>query len=131
MADIVEVPARRMWVDTPVWVKPGDVLSFRASGTWVDAYIPCSADGYPASLLYALNRPPRIADDGRYFRLMGRIVADGTEPEQDDPGATFAIGSSLEWQSPVPGRLFVFANDRLGYYWNNLGSVQLTVSRKL
>lgn len=130
MVDVIEVPARSIWVETPVWVKAGDALTLRADGTWIDAVIPCSADGYPAPFFYALGRPPRIPDGNRYFRLMGRIVADGAVPRQDDPAVTFPIGTSREWQATSPGRLFVFVNDRAGYYWNNWGSVRLTVIKK-
>ncbi len=130
MADIVKVPANRMWVETPVWVQAGDTLYFRADGAWVDAVIPCSANGYPASVFYALGRPPRIPDKGRYFRLMGRIVPRGTEPADDDPDATFPIGARSEHPPTQSGRLFVFANDRIGYYWNNWGSVRLSISKE-
>lgn len=129
MADLVEVSARRMWVETPVWVQPGDRLEFRAEGTWVDAYIPCSADGYPAAILYALHLPPRIADNGRYLRLMGRIAPGGVAPTKDLPTATFPIGTRCQFRAEQAGRLFVFANDRVGFYWNNWGSLKLTVSR--
>jgi hypothetical protein len=128
MADTVEVPSRETWVATPVTVEPGQVLHFRAEGTWWDAVIPCSADGYPAPFFYALGRPPRIPDDGRYFRLMGRVVADDAPPATDDPSQTFVIGRQSEWTTPQRGRLYVFANDAPGFYWNNWGSVTLTIT---
>lgn len=128
--DKFDVSSRPEWVATPVWVAPGDTLVFSASGVWVDATIPCSANGYPAPLFYAAGLFPRIKDDGRYFRLMGRIVADGQQPASDDPGATFAIGIGLTRTFDAKGRLFVFANDREGFYWNNWGSVTLSVEKK-
>lgn len=128
MTDVVDVPSCDEWVKTLVWVEPGDTLDFRASGIWVDAIIPCSADGYPAALFYAAGHPPRIDDDGRYFRLMGRIVPDGKEPAHDDPAQTFPIGTKSQCTVAQAGRLFVFANDRPGYYWNNWGYVTLAVS---
>jgi hypothetical protein len=82
MPDTVQVVARKQWNSSPIWVTPGDTLHFRATGTWYDAYIPCSADGYRASLFYRLGILPRVPDDGRYFRLMGRIVEDGKEPRK-------------------------------------------------
>jgi len=127
MTELIEVPSKLMWVGTATWVKAGDTLSFRADGTWVDAVIPCSADGYSAPLFYSINRLPRIPDDGRYFRLMGRIVPDGIQPQHDDVTATFPVGCKSERSVTTQGRLFVFANDRVGYYWNNWGSVTLRV----
>ncbi|WP_155710279.1 hypothetical protein [Burkholderia stagnalis] len=127
--DTIEVPSRMEWVNTRIRVQSGERLRFNANGTWFDAVIPCSADGYPASCFYALKLRPRIPDGGRYFRLMGRIVTSGVEPVLDDPAETFPIGARSERQATSSGVLFVFANDRIGYYWNNWGMVTLTVSR--
>lgn len=129
MVDVITVSSRDVWKETPVWVRPGDTLVLTAHGIWVDAVIPCSADGYPAGLFYTLNRLPRIPDDGRYFRLMGRIVADGIAPRRDDPAATFTIGSHCRRPIVESGRLFVFANDRIGYYWNNWGTISLAIEK--
>lgn len=124
------VPAVRMWVATDVWVQPGDALAFRATGTWVDAVVPCSADGHEAPLLYQLGQLPRIPDDERYFRLMGRVVTSGRGPEGDDIPATFPIGTKSERRFAERGCLFVFANDKRHFYWNNRGAVTLTVTRR-
>ena len=59
--------------------------------------------------------------------FMGRIVRSGTVPTTDDATVTFPIGSSGVHEATVGGRLFVFANDRDGYYWNNWGEVTLSV----
>lgn len=126
MADPLRIDSRLEWNRTPIVVQPGDRLRLRASGTWWDAVIPCSADGYGASLFYALKVLPRIPDDGRYFRLMGRIVAGDRPPADDDIAATFAIGSDHVLEARTAGRLFVFANDHKGVYWNNWGSISLT-----
>jgi hypothetical protein len=116
-------------------VKAGETLDFTARGTWWDFWIPCSADGYPAGLFYALGVAPRVPDDHRYFRLMGRIGDPASPPATDTPlapqgpDATFAIGRHAVYTSRRAGRLYVFANDHDGMYWNNWGSVQLTVTR--
>jgi hypothetical protein len=126
----VVVPAAFTWTATEVWMQQGDTLTFRADGTWVDAVIPCSADGYRATLFYSLGLLPRIPDSGRYFRLMGRIVASGAQPTTDDIAATFVIGRNNIRHFDTAGRLFVFANDKPGFYWNNWGSVRLSVMRQ-
>ena len=125
-----------MWRRTPIIVKAGETLDLTARGTWWDFWIPCSADGYPAGLFHALGVPPRVIDDHRYFRLMGRIGDPGFPPSTDTPlapqgpDATFVIGRHAVYTSQRAGRLYVFANDHDGMYWNNWGSVQLTVTRK-
>lgn len=129
MADVIRIPSKERWVDTNIIVKPGDSLTFHAQGIWWDAYIPCGADGYPASMFYALNRPPRILDEGRYFRLMGRVIALGQKPGEDDPAQTFVIGRRSQRRFDRGGKLYVFCNDRPGYYWNNWGSIDLTIER--
>jgi hypothetical protein len=78
-------------------------------------------------LFYAAGHPPRIPDGSRFFRLMGRIVANGEQPTSDDPGSTFPIGAGAALTAPTAGRLFVFCNDREGFYWNNWGSVTLVI----
>jgi hypothetical protein len=126
----VEVSSRPEWVETPVWVKAGDTLDFQAVGCWVDLVIPCTADGYAAGFFYAIHELPRIPDDGRYFRLMGRISTDGKQPADDVPELTFPIGAKRSgWKANADGRLFVFANDRKGFYWNNWGAIRLSIER--
>lgn len=128
MPATVQVQSWTEWVETPVVVKAGDSLNFRAEGRWVDFVISCTADGYDAAFFYAIHVFPRIPDEGRYFRLMGRISIEGIRPTADDPALSFPIGAALNgWRAPVGGRLYVFANDRLGFYWNNWGTVTLTI----
>jgi hypothetical protein len=129
MTDTIVVRSRAQWVATPIRVRAGEILSFSATGTWWDAVIPCSADGYAARLFYALGKLPRIPDDGRYFRLMGCVVPGDIAPTADLSAATFAIGTKLHRAFSEAGRLFVFCNDKEGFYWNNWGSVTLTVER--
>ncbi len=92
----VKVLSRPAWMEPPASVKIGDTLSPRAEGTWFDAFIPCSADGYRCGLFYKLGFPPRIPDGDRFFRLMGRIVPNGLQPASDDVRATFVIGRARE-----------------------------------
>ncbi len=124
----LKVDSRRRWVATPVWVLPGDIMTFEASGVWGDFTIPCSADGWHADLFYAIGKLPRIIDDKRYFRLMGRISESGDEPATDEPERTFVIGRARSVTADWPGRLYVFANDRAGFYWNNWGHVLLNIA---
>ena len=125
----IEIPSRERWVDTGVDVEAGERVTLSATGVWVDFYIPCSADGYDATAFYVTGLPPRIPDEQRYFRLMGRIVPDRLAPVTDDPKQTFVIGSQTILEAPSSGRLFVFCNDRDGHYGNNWGSVSLSVER--
>ena len=131
----VNVRARLRWVDTGVDVEPGQTLALNAKGLWFDFYIPCSANGYAAGLFYRLRRLPRVVDDQRYFRLMGRIGDAAGPPRIDtplDPGTpngTFRIGTKADYRVLRAGRLYVFANDGPGQYGNNWGRIRLTIRR--
>ena len=41
-----------------------------------------------------------------------------------------AIGSGCVRKFNKAGRLFVFCNDRGGYYWNNWGEITLTIDKE-
>ncbi len=121
------VPARARWFATPALVQAGDTLRLSASGTWVDFVIPCSAEGWDAGWLYKMGVVPRIPDEGRYYRLMGRIGDENAPPDSDDALVTFAIGTQNTVEAKRAGRLYVFANDRDGFYWNNWGCLSLHI----
>lgn len=123
-----EISSHPKWVATDSLVNKGDVVDFRATGVWVDFYIPCGANGYPAGLFYWLKQFPRIDDNGRYFRLMGRVGDPNRPPSDDDRAATFVIGTARTVTLDRSGRIYVFANDKKNMYWNNWGHVNLTIS---
>jgi hypothetical protein len=127
MVEKIAVRASKRWVATPIIASAGQVLHFSTAGVWWDAIVPCGAEGYPAPLFYAADLPPRIPDEGRYFRLMGRIVPGGQQPILDDLAATFRIGANSAHEVMDTGRLFVFANDHARAYWNNWGQITLAI----
>lgn len=125
----VLVMCEARWVATPAQVSAGRPIRTSASGRWQDAYIGCGPEGYWAPLFYLLGRPPRVRDEFRYFRLMGRIAGPEAPPAEDDPSATFVIGTGRTITPLCSGRLYVFANDRWDRYFNNKGAVTLSVER--
>ena len=58
----------------------------------------------------------------RYFTLIGCI------DEDDTVANCFAAGASHEFTAQKTGNLFFFANDVDYAYWNNSGSVSVTIS---
>lgn len=124
---IIKVPSWLHWVETGVKLEQGQEVSCLADGEWWDAIIRCTANGYAAPLFYAAHVYPRIRDEGRYFRLMGRIAPGPSPPMKEDPAQTFVIGTGARLRAPRDGYLFVFANDNKYAYWNNLGSIRLTI----
>ena len=127
----IDVIARRYWNNTGLCVIAGQRYQFAARGTWVDFYIPCDADGYatPGWLSWGpLARPTRIVQglrrvpEGNWFVLVGAVRA-------AKDWEYFVAGSSREVRMPTSGQLAFFANDVPGFYWNNLGSVRLEITR--
>lgn len=117
-----EIQARRRWNDTGIELVSGHEYHFAARGRWTDLWYECDADGYtsPNPIFVAgewLRRSPR----SRWFALIGAVNAD--KPIQ------FEIGVDRTLLMPVSGTLTCFANDLPWTYWNNSGSVQLTVTR--
>jgi len=119
-AEDVSVEAKPFWNRTGVLLESGGRYAFSASGKWHDWWIETDADGYenfPHCLLRWIRRAPREP----VFKLMGAVDADGRE--------AFPIGSESEHSCPVTGELLCFANDIRGFYWNNCGSVTLSIRR--
>jgi hypothetical protein len=138
----ISIPSHQEWVDTGINVAKDEKMDLVAQGHWWDFVIRCTADGYskfPASFFYAIGESPRETDDGRYFRLMGRIIDPANPPsnntsdsrlDPNDPDGTFIIGEHAVYTAKRSGRLYVFANDKRGwfFYGNNWGHVWLTAT---
>ncbi len=111
------IHACRFWSDTGIELEAGRKYGLRAEGHWWDAFIRCSAAGYRNTLFRALENHRRVPGSD-WFALIGSI--------DRDPAATFEIGTELLLTAPRTGRLWCFANDLPGMYWNNWGAVELT-----
>lgn len=127
----IDIIARRYWNDAGLHVAAGQRYQLTARGTWVDLWYPCGADGYPTPgwqlrgplapltrIVQGLRRVP----EGDWFVLAGAVRAAGD-------CQYFVAGSSREVRMPANGQLAFFANDVPGFYWNNLGSIQLEIIR--
>jgi hypothetical protein len=118
-----EVHARDFWNDSGLEVADGEFYECTADGLWKDWHIQSGPDGYDAGwfpLLQPLFNGLRRVPTARWFALCGSVQGKETE--------RFLIGSKAQLHPPN-GRLLFFANDLPGFYWNNSGSVTLTVGR--
>ncbi len=90
--------------------------------TWKDFFglITCGPEGFS----YRLFRKHLRVPSKPYFYLCG-LVDDGTDVH------TFAIGKQPlhGWKAPATGKLYLFANDVPGFYWNNRGEMIVIVER--
>jgi hypothetical protein len=116
------IEAKRKWNDTGIELVSGHEYVFTAAGQWNDWGTVCDADGYasPNQMLKAtewLRRSPR----SRWFALIGALDANKL--------TQFEIGTGRSMIMPASGILTCFANDLTWMYWNNSGSVHLSVIR--
>ena len=89
---------------------------------WYDAQNPCNADGYPSIGGMRYFGWARRIPGENWFKLIGYMGTGPTPP--------FAIGTLLPTFTPASdGELICFANDAYVMYWNNRGSVTLSVTR--
>jgi len=129
-SDIV-IRARVKWNPTGVLVNPGERYRLEADGRWSDLGIRADADGFPS------ERAPRISR-----RLLEKYEHKRRMPAElwfcligsvgEAPQGFFRIGRQLaDWvvEPAISGELLCFANDVESAYWNNFGSLKLTVTR--
>ena len=118
----IEILAASYWNETGILLDVGRVYNFVAEGRWMDQTICSGPDGNPhpvwAQRLLARHLRVRGQPD---FTLIGAL--------DNDPTTIFPIGGRLAgWTAPRTGQLSCFANDVPLMYWNNHGSVHLTVT---
>jgi hypothetical protein len=111
------------WNDTTLQVRRGEVYELSATCTWHDASYSPGPEGYPSLTLWMrLVSPFRRSPKDPWFALIGAI---GQEDKK-----TFTIRKCLpRWVVSEDGFLYCYANDLRGFYFNNSGTVNLTVLR--
>lgn len=116
------VPAEELWHDTGIEVKEGEEYRFAAVGRWTDWCIPCDANGYASTtpMLKASESLRRMPQEN-WFALIGAVGRNN--------GHYFRIGAKSVQRMPAAGTLYCFANDVPWMYWNNQGTIQLTITR--
>jgi len=119
---IFTICSAQRWCWTGLALERGATYRFEVAGeqTWKDASIVTGPDGYTLSRLRifeCLRRVPRAP----WFTLIGTI--------DRQMNTAWVIGKFYEGPSPTTGELICFANDVSLMYWNNTGSLQLTVTK--
>jgi hypothetical protein len=92
---------------------------------WIDFFIRATEDGYwrgPIWFIQELFRGLKPLPAKNWFALAGAIDHPTNFP--------FLIGGETEPISVgASGDLILFANDAKGFYWNNLGSLMVAITR--
>jgi hypothetical protein len=150
----VDVPATDGWAATGLWLEPG-TYTFTAAGIWSSAGTPVgpaggtrprtpvnligSAIGRVEGLIRSVvkNDSPSVIGGRREHDLPWMSLVGYVANERRDksgrirPGCgheRIPIGAGTTQRINRPGYLYAFANEAWGYYWNNRGSVELTVT---
>jgi len=117
------VDSAKLWNRSGIALERGRVydVNVEADQTWKDWYIPTDADGYTRETLRPFEFLRRVPDQN-WLKLIGTIGRDEKSP--------IIIGSAVTNFSPSKsGELLCFANDVGWMYWNNRGSLRVTVTR--
>lgn len=118
--------ARRKWNNVQCDVEAGVTYFFSATGEWWDLTNNCTATGYDRGYLNFAKRYMRCQLEGAtWFTLIGALDEKKEEMFVIGDGSRLQLG----WRAPRQGRLYAFANDMPGMYWNNFGSITLEVWR--
>jgi hypothetical protein len=128
------IMACKYWNITNIILEAGREYEFAATGTWSDASIVCDAAGYPPpisppalgglqTLVLKAFEPFRRVRSAPWFALIGAI--------DKDMDTAFMIGRNTHIKITKTGVLTCFANDVPIMYWNNKGSLTLSVAPRV
>lgn len=118
----MEIRSRRRWNRTGVEVQPGQEYLLTGYGRWRDLFDPSDPGGHDGSTwIYRVADSRRRAPHLPWFSLVGAL--------DRDTSTFFAIGLESTWSAPRAGEITCFANDVSFMYWNNSGSVSLSIER--
>ena len=115
---LTRIDSRLKWNDTRIDVTAGLTYQYVAAGLWTDWTRESDADGYSDPILdrFSLFKRCRAA---LWFQLVAAV--------DKKVNHTICLGCSGQFIAPASGRLWAYANDAAFAYWNNKGSLTLTI----
>jgi len=116
---LISINSRLKWNDTRIDVVEGLSYHYVADGIWTDWSRECNADGYSDTGLDLLSFLKRCRS-AQWFQLVAAVDQKASQ--------TIVLGRSGQFNAPASGRLWAYANDAAFAYWNNKGSVALTIN---
>lgn len=118
---IAEIKADVEWNKTGVELIKGNTYKLEVVGDakWKDWFITSGPEGFTKWYLHLSSGKKRMKNEN-WFALIGTY--NGENP--------FLIGSGLpEFKALMTGELICYANDVMGFYWNNSGAIELKITR--
>lgn len=117
--DVTTIRAAERYNATGILVTAGQSIRVEASGEWTDWSVVTTAAGYEKILLRPFA-PLRRVRSAPWFSLCGSVGASDAH--------LFAFEADGTTVAPASGPLYLFANDIWFMYWNNKGSLLVTVT---
>lgn len=114
----VEIYSKIFWNETDLEILAGEEYKFDSVGSWKDLLVRCNSDGYVSWYMNLYNNWKR-SPGNNWFALIGSL----------DKRNDFLIGKQSQLSFHNSGKLYCYANDVRGFYWNNSGQISLTISR--
>ena len=116
---LISINSRLKWNDTRIDVVEGLTYHYEADGRWTDWSRECNADGYCDTRLDLLSFLKRCRS-AKWFQLVAAVDRKASQ--------TIVLGRSGQFIAPASGHLWAYANDAAFAYWNNKGTVALTIT---
>lgn len=110
--------SKKFWNKTEVKIESQEEYKFHRAGKWKDFFSETDADGYVSWYMSSYNCMKR-SKNNKWFSLIGSI----------DKNNDFLIGKENKIVFQQSGKLYCYANDIKGFYWNNFGQITLTMTR--
>lgn len=117
----ITVRARDPMTRTELVLVRGATYRFESSGHWWDWFVRTTAVGYEGRLVPL--KAKRVVPGSKWFSLIGCI--DGEVSTAFDIGRLIETGTT--YTAVAEGRLYLFANDVPGMFWNNWGRITVRV----
>ena len=137
----VRALAEKWWNGTGLAVHPGETYAIEAKGTWSDASHACDATGWDGlAWMAGLRRVP----EKNWFYLCLAVSADpllecknagffqglfSAVAQIDKKSTIIPVGCAQTVTISRPGLAYFFANDAPTHYGNNLGYLDVTITR--
>lgn len=135
------VLAEKWWNGTGVTVEAGETYAIEAKGTWSDANHTCTASGWDGlpwmanfrrvpgknwfHLCLAVSDDPQLeCKNANFFSGLFGVVQ-----QIDKDCSIIPVGCGQTVTIPRSGLLYLFANDAPTHYGNNLGHLDVTLTR--
>ncbi len=120
---VPEIKAAEYWNSTNINLEVTAIYALEVQGEqfWYDWFIQADANGYTRPWLKWVEGLRRCPSEN-WFALIGSISQNSRH--------NFLIGKGINnYKPPLTGNLYCYANDVPFMYWNNKGSLSLTVTR--